>query len=180
MAIVIFPAESDVLLGHVVESDGGIPSFEGIAGIACEVRRIGGGGDGGFAVDGRNEDEIASWVVDLAATNGETKKIMVEPDTVVRHVADETLLRAALMIPIAAHSAAILTAEVTRECKGHLVELSLRVVVILNLDAVVRVDAAAALDKQVIFAKTIVVRNNVQPRLRSPLNLPPEARLVVC
>jgi len=66
--VVVLEAIGQVLGGHIVDGDGGIPGFEGVAGVLGEVGRAGGGGG---VFDGRQEDEVATGIVDAAAAEGE-------------------------------------------------------------------------------------------------------------
>jgi len=52
-AVIVFPAERDVLTGHPVDGCGSVPRFVGIAWIRGEMRRA---TRCGSAVDGRNQD----------------------------------------------------------------------------------------------------------------------------
>src|SRR5208282_2042171 len=70
VAIVVLPAESEPLLGHVIVRDRHIPGLEWIPGIPGKVGCADRRGRGSFTVDGREQHEIASGIVDHAAANG--------------------------------------------------------------------------------------------------------------
>ena len=84
MTVIEFPAERDVLARHVIVGSGDVPRLELITGILREVgrsrRRCG-------AIDGRQQDEVAAGIVDLAAAQRECVTIFVEPPAVVEHEA---------------------------------------------------------------------------------------------
>src|SRR5208283_316691 len=70
VTVVVLPAEGDPLLGHVIEGERRIPGFEGVPGISRKVGRVDRRGGGSLAIDGRKQDQIASWVVDLSTADG--------------------------------------------------------------------------------------------------------------
>src|ERR1700685_3889145 len=55
MTVIALKAESDPLLGHVIESSRSIPGFEFVAGIFRKVWGIYRGGSGALALDGRTQ-----------------------------------------------------------------------------------------------------------------------------
>src|ERR1700730_1743865 len=115
VTIVVLPAEGDVLAGHVIECERRIPGLERISRISRKVWRIERRRCGRLSVDGRDEDKIASGIVDLAAAERHRKTIFLEPCPVVEHVANETLLgsRSGRILAagvVATHSAAEFTA----------------------------------------------------------------------
>jgi hypothetical protein len=67
----------------------------------------------------------------------------MKPETVVNHIAGETLFGTARVVAGAAHAATIFTTQIAGEGIRHLVEGLQRLVVVFDLDAVVGVDAAA-------------------------------------
>src|SRR5262249_38870687 len=77
--------------------------------------------------------------------------------------------------------AAILASQVSGEREGHLVEKVLRLVVVLDLNAIVGVDAGAAklaiAVAERIFAHPVVVGDNGEPWLGTPQNLSSQAWL---
>src|ERR1700745_1771060 len=89
VSVIKLPPERDVLARHVIVGCRQVPGCEGIARILGEVWRAAGGGG---AIDGWQQHQIASGVVDLAAAQRETVAIFVEPPTVVQHEAQEALL----------------------------------------------------------------------------------------
>src|SRR5271154_5036019 len=103
----------------------------------------------------------------------------MKPEAVVQHEAQETLLGASLMVAVTTYSAAILAAHVAGQRKRHLVQPSVRIVVILHLDAVVGVDAFAVWNEQVILTNCVVIGNNVQLVRRRPFHLTPDPRRVI-
>ena len=115
--VVIFPAERDVLLGHVVKRDGRIPRLERISRILRKVRRIRGRRNRGFSVDRRQQHQIASRIVDFPAAQRQAEQVVMEPEAVVKHVSQKALLGAARFIAIATHAAAILAARIGGQAK---------------------------------------------------------------
>src|SRR5262249_48847132 len=120
--MVIFPAEGDVLAGHVVEGRARIPCFKRISGTLCEVRCA---RECGGSIDRRQQHEVASGIVDLSSTQGDCIKVAVEPEAVVDHIAEEALLGATLAVSETAHTAAAFTASIGGEGKRHLVQIFL-------------------------------------------------------
>src|SRR5215472_5808982 len=186
MAIPILTAEGDVLLRHPVESERSIPGLERIAGVLCEVRRA---GDGIGSIDRGQQSEIASGIAHRPASHGHGIPVFVEPEPVVQHPPGKGLLAAGGGVVMTIHVvnddlslranacsvAAILASQVSGEREGHPVEKVLRPVVILDLDAIVRVDAGAAklaiAVAQRIFAHAVIVEDHGEPRRRTPQNL---------
>src|SRR5689334_3530610 len=103
------PAERDVLLGHPVECSGGVPSLELIAGIFREVRRARGGRG---SVDWRKKHKVAAGIVDASAPQGQPVVIVVEPEPVIKHKAEEALLRAFCAVAVATHAATVLASDI--------------------------------------------------------------------
>src|ERR1035438_6163546 len=89
MAIAVLTAEGDVLVGHVVPGDGSVGAVVGLARI---LREVGSAGYSGGSIDGRQQDEIAAGIVDLAAANSQPILVLIEPGTVVEHPAQKALL----------------------------------------------------------------------------------------
>src|ERR1022692_1471867 len=89
----VFPAESDVLAGHVVERRRRIPGLEWVRRIPGKVRCIDRRRRRRLSVDGRHQDQIASGIVDLAASDCQCVPVFLEPHAVIEHKADKTLLR---------------------------------------------------------------------------------------
>src|SRR5580704_6096373 len=114
------PAESNVLAGHIVEGGRRIPRLVWIARVLGEVRRP---GNGGGAIDGWQQHQIASGIVDLATAQRQSVKVSVEPQTVVEHESQEVLFGCedALAgddlrrIARAAHAAAMFASHVTSQ-----------------------------------------------------------------
>src|SRR5579863_10036136 len=80
-----------------------------------------------------------------------------------------------IAIVVATHALAELTAQVARKSERHLVESQFfRVVVILDLDAVVGVDAAPVRCVKVVVPEAVIIGEDVQPGIRSPPNLTSE------
>src|SRR5437763_15581645 len=117
--MVIFPAEGDVLARHVIKCAGYIPGFERISRIAGEIRRA---RSCGRAVDGRQQHQIATRIIQAATANRERIAVLVKPKTVIQHGPHEALLGARGRIAKTAYAAAALASYVASERKGHLVE----------------------------------------------------------
>src|SRR5882724_8844531 len=116
--MVVLPPESDVLAWHPVKSSRYIPGFVWISWI---LRKVGRSGSRRGAVDGRQQDKVAPGIVDLSATNSQTILIVVEPESVVEHVAQKALLRTLRRIAGAANTAAMFTSHIGGERERGLV-----------------------------------------------------------
>src|SRR4029077_11689904 len=99
--------------------------------------------------------------------------VVVKPGPVVKHETNEALLGTLRRIASAAHSAAMLAAQITGQRKRHFVHKFSRAVVILDLHAVVRVIAYASWCIKRIFTQGILVPENRKPSIRPPQNLHP-------
>src|SRR5690349_6621993 len=174
--MVVLPAESDVLARHPVKSPRHIPSLVWIAGILRKVRRS---GRSSGTIDRREQDQVAPRIVNLSASDGEAVLVVVEPQTVVNHVAEETLLRTLRGIPGAADSAAVFTSHITSQRKCSLADNSFRVVVVFDLNTVVRVIAHAARRVQRVLTQHVLIAQNGQPSVWPPKNLKSQTRPVV-
>src|ERR1700686_5450533 len=138
--MVVFPSESNVLARHPVKSSGYIPGFIWISGILGEV---GCSRSGCRTVDRRQQDQVAPGIVDLPATDSQTILIVIEPEAVVEHIAKKALLGTLRRITGTADTAAMFTSHVAGERERGFVQESFRIVVVLDLNAVVRLDAHA-------------------------------------
>src|ERR1700723_3447143 len=76
---------------------------------------------------------------------------------------------------MATHSAAELATHISGEGECHLVEKLLWLVVILDLDTVIGMDAASVRNIQIVIAEAVVIRDDIYPRLRRPLDLPADS-----
>src|ERR1035441_343774 len=83
----------DVLFGHIMKRNRGVPHVGLVPGIGGEIGRA---RDGIGAIDGREQREIAARVGHLAAAERDGKLVLVEPNPVVKHPTQEGLLRPAL------------------------------------------------------------------------------------
>src|ERR1700722_361828 len=89
MAIAQLCAERNIFIRHVVVGRGGIPSRELVARVLSKVGRAGGGRS---AVDGWQQGQVPARVAHLSAAKGDRVLVLVPPNTVVRHPANEVLL----------------------------------------------------------------------------------------
>ena len=192
MAIPVLTAEGDVLSRHPVEGERSIPGLERIAGVLGEVRRA---GDGIGPIDGWQQSEVASGIIHRAAAHCYGIYVFLEPEAVVRHPAGKCLLAAGGSIvktirvqddglSLSANGcslAAIFASQVSGKREGHLVEKSLRTVVVFDFNTVVGVDAGAAklavAVAQRIFTHAVIVEDQREPGLRTPQNLSSQAGL---
>ena len=154
VAVVVLQAVGEVLAGHVVRGDGGVPGLVLVAGILGEAGRTR-GGDG--SVDGRQEDEVASGVVDLAAAYSEAVAVVIEPDAFIDHVAEKALLGAVPAVAKAADTAAGFAADVGGDGGGGFADEGGRAVVVFVFDAVFGVVASAAGDAEGIAAYSVLI-----------------------
>jgi hypothetical protein len=126
--------------------------------------------------------------------------VFLEPETVVEHVADKALLgidagskmfvrrngpeRVPIFgVTVTAHALQIdacrrgragaeFATHVSGEGERHLVEKLFRLIVILDLDAVVGVDASPVWNVKVVVSQAVIIGNDVHPWSRRPLDLP--------
>src|SRR5690348_10749517 len=87
--MVVFPTERDVLARYPVKSSGCVPGSVWITGIFRKVRRS---RSCCRSVDGRQQHQVAPWVIDLSAAHRHSEQVPVKPQTVVKHVSEKTLL----------------------------------------------------------------------------------------
>src|SRR5665213_3492648 len=109
-------------------------------------------------------------MIDLAAADGQSEQISVEPEAVIEHVADKALLGTTLGVAMAAHAAAEFATQIACKAERHFVEAISRPIEILDFDTVVGMDAAAFRCLQVVVAEAIVIGDDIQPGKRSVLN----------
>src|SRR5713101_8017133 len=139
--MVVFPSKSDVLAWHPIEGSGHIPGFVWISGILRKVRRS---GNRGGSIDRRQQDQVPPRIIDFSAADGQSITVVVEPEPVVKHVAQKALLGALRGIAGTADTSAVLASHIAGERESHLVQESFGIVVVLDLNAVVRVVAHTA------------------------------------
>src|SRR5260370_28262489 len=152
--MVVLPPESNVLARQAVKGPRYIPRLIRIAGILGEIRCS---RSGRRAVKRRQQQQVPYRIVDLSAANRQTVLVSIEPEAVVEHVAQEALFRAFFGISRAAYSASVLASHVSGQRECSLAYKILRLVVILNLDAVVRVIAHAARRVQRILTQGVLI-----------------------
>src|SRR3989441_10360627 len=99
--------------------------------------------------------------------------------SVVEHVTQEALLRTTLAIAKAAHSATGFTSGIESQRECGLIEELFLVVVVLDLDAIVGVQARAARRGQRVLAQPVLVAEYRKPSIRTPQDLHAETRPVV-
>src|SRR5581483_7685959 len=174
MAMVKLPTECDVLARHVIVCYGNIPGFELITRIFREIWSARGGSG---PVNRGQQHEVSAWIINLAATNRDAIAITMKPPAVIDHVPEEALLigdnltLGILPVARAIHPATSFAASVSRHAESHLVQEALRVVVILQLNAVIGVVTCAIRNTQSVFASSIVVGQKGKPFIRSVQNL---------
>src|SRR6202789_1338406 len=180
--VAVLCTEGDELRRHVVVGDRAVRTLELVAWVLGKVGRT---RDGGSTVDGGKQDEVTTRVVDLTAANRDCLAVLIGPNAVVRHPADEALfevcvgravdyVRGVLMAGDAGDGVVCrrvggqdigtdFAAQVAGEREGHLVDEGILPVEILQLEAVVRVGAGAVGVAQGVVAHAVVVGNNVDP-----------------
>src|SRR5258708_6544304 len=136
--MVILPAKSNVLAGHVIESDRTVHAIKRITWILGEVRRA---RDCGRSIDGRQQHEITSRVVDSATTKGQTELVLLEPETVVGHEADEVLRGRTRLAAAATHSATAFTPQVRGKAECGLIKALVFLVIVLDRTTIALVKA---------------------------------------
>src|SRR5438067_4005687 len=141
--MVIFQPPAEELAGHVIERSGGVPGLVRIAGILTEIGRS---RSHRGAIDRRQQHQIAAGIVDFPSAQREAKQILVKPEAVVGHDAQETLFRAARGISEAAYPATALAAGIECQREGSLIKYCRGLIEISHLDAVVCVPARTLTD----------------------------------
>src|ERR1700758_1579514 len=158
--MVVLPAESNVLAWHPVKGSGYVPGFVRVAGIFGKVRRS---GNRGGTIDRRQQDQVPPGVIDLSAADGQSVTVVVEPEPVVKHVPQKALFGTFRRIAGAADTSAMFTSHIACERERCLVQESFGIVVVLDLNAVVRVVAHTARRVQGIFPQHVLIAENRQP-----------------
>src|SRR5579863_347956 len=169
-------AESNVLAGHVIKGCGCIPGLVRIAGVLGEIVIA---GSNGRTIDRRQQHQIASGIVNLATAQREAVKILVEPQTVVKHEAQEILLGSLGGIARATHATAVFTSHIAGEREGGLAQEVLRMVVVFDLKAIVGVIPNPTGSVQRIFAQGVLIAENRQPPIWAPQYLPANSQSTV-
>src|SRR6267143_6518770 len=183
-AMVVFPAESYVLAGHVIVGCGHVPRLVGVTGI---LREIGRPRDSGRAVDRRQQYQVTAWIVYLAAAERYCVPVFMEPQAVVDHVSNKTLLGINNALPPdhlngiaeAANATAAFAAQIAGKSKGRFVQKPPGIVVILHLDAVIRVKARTVGYSQCVGTQAVVIQDNRHPAVRAVVDLSAEPGLFV-
>src|ERR1700687_5116421 len=139
--MVVLPTERNILARHPVKSPRHIPSLIRIARVLGEIRRA---RSSRRAINRGQQNQISPGIANLPAPQGQSILVVVEPQAVVEHVTQKTLLRTLRGVTSATDAAAVLASHVASERKGRLIKESLLVVVVLDFDAVVRVIADTA------------------------------------
>src|SRR5208283_3677348 len=98
-------------------------------------------------------------------------RIFLEPGAIVKHEANEALLRTARLIAVTAHAATKFAPHIAGKGERHLVERLSRPVEIFNLNTIVGVDAPAVWDIKIIVTQAVIVGNDVDPWSWRPLDL---------
>src|SRR5579871_535827 len=118
-AMVVLEAVGEVLARHVICRNRSVPRLERIARILGEVRRPRGRCR---SIDRRQQYKISARVVDLSATKSQSVTIVIEPDAVVSHEAEEALFRSGLAVAEATDTAPALATSVSGERGGRLAD----------------------------------------------------------
>src|SRR5229473_2572886 len=163
--MVVLPTERNILAGHPVKSPRYIPSLVRIARVLGEIGRA---RSRRRTVDRRQQNQIPPGIVDLPASECQAILVVIEPQAIVEHVSQEALLGPLRGVASAADAAAVLASHVAGEREGRLIKEPLLVVVIFNLDAVVRVIADTARRIQRILTQGVLIPENRQPAIRPP------------
>src|SRR5882724_4947649 len=152
--VIELPANSNVLAGHVIERPRRIPSVELVPCVFGKVRRARGRGR---AIDRRQQHQIASGIVDFAATQGQPIAVVVEPEAVVQHKSKKTLLRALGRITIAAHASTVFASNIASQRESRLAEEILWPVEVFDFDAVVAVVTDTARVTKCFLAQRVLI-----------------------
>src|SRR6266436_533639 len=161
--MVVLPSKSDVLAWHPIKGSGYIPGFVGISGILGKIRRS---GNRGGSIDRRQQNQVPPRIIDLSAADGQSVTVVVKPESVVKHVSQKTLFGALRGISGTANTTAMFTSHITGERESHLVQKIFGLVVVLDLNTVVRVIAYAARGVQRVLPQQVLIAENRQPSVR--------------
>src|SRR6266436_573145 len=101
--------------------------------------------------------QIPTGIVDLSASECQPVLVVIEPQAVVEHVSKKTLLRTLCGIAGATDTATVLASHIAGKREGRLIEKPLLVVVVLDLNAVVRVIAHTARRVQRILTQRVLI-----------------------
>ena len=115
--------------------------------------------------DWRKQNQVTAGVVDSASADRQSEHVFVKPKAVVDHETQETLLRPDLALAIhhvnritrAADATAVFATCIAGKGKCHFVQRSVRMVVVLHLNAVVRVIANATWDTESVGTQRILI-----------------------
>src|SRR5262249_8659285 len=106
-----FQPPRNVLFGHVLNSNRGIPHVRPASGILRKVRRT---GNRISSVDRRKQGQISAGVVHLAAAHGEGNQVLMEPEAIVSHEAEKGLFWAARSA-VAGYAATVFATRIARQ-----------------------------------------------------------------
>src|SRR5438876_8199390 len=132
--MVILPAEGNILAGHPVKSPRHIPGLVRIAGILGEIRCSRGGSS---AIDGRQQNQIASRIIDFPSAQRKRVLVAIEPQAVVDHITKEALLGTLRRITGATDATTVLATHIAGESKRGFADKIFRMVVVFDLKAAV-------------------------------------------
>src|SRR5262249_50264184 len=113
-----------------------------------------------------------------ASAERQPELVSLKPEAVVGHETEKVLRRPVGGAALAAHSAAVFTAVIKCEREGGLAERLIRLLVVLDLDAVVGMEALAARIAHCVLANVIVDAERAFV-IRPPQNLSANARRLV-
>src|SRR5690348_10755098 len=153
MSIVQLSTKGRELIRHVVQRHRGIPGTELIARILGEV---GCPRECGRAIDRWQQHEVTSRVVHRTTPDRYAVQVVVEPRSIVDHVALEVLGGRTGTGTDAAHASATLAAEIGRDREGGLVEHPVGSIIVLVLDAIVGVKARTLWRVQQVVAVIVI------------------------
>src|SRR6266403_2673893 len=161
--MVVLPPESNVLAWHPGKGSGYVPCFVRVTGIFREVRCS---RSRSRSVNRRKQNQVPPGIIDLSAADGQSVTVVVKPEPVVKHVAQKALLGTFRGITGTAHSAAMLASHIAGERESHLVQKIFGLVVVLDLNTIVRVIAYAARGVQRVLPQQVLSAANRQPSVR--------------
>src|SRR5580704_12039493 len=169
-AVIELRPECNVLAGHPIKCSRSVPSFELVPWI---FRKVGRARSCRCAVDRRQQHEVAPRIVDLAATQRQTVVVVAEPEAVIEHEAEKTLLRALRRVAPAADTASVFATDIAGQRESRFAQKILWSVQILDFNAVIAVVTHASRNTQGLFTDAILVSEDRQPAGRPPQNLHP-------
>lgn len=120
------------------------------------------------AIDWLEKGQVATGVVQVAASQGHAVMIMLKLKALIEHISEEGGFDAAILVVEAVLASAILASGIACGRERHHVEERVRMVVFPDLEAVIGVDTRSCGRTEDIRAHAIIIKHERKPRLRTP------------